>query len=146
MITYTTGDIFTSDMRVLVNPVNTVGVMGKGLAKQFKIRFPTMFTAYKAACENNTLTVGKLHLYRTDAKWILNFPTKGHWRAKSKLADIESGLQQFLHIYQSEEIESVAFPMLGCGLGGLDWQLEVKPLMENYLKDLSIPIEIYAND
>lgn len=146
MITYKSGDIFTSDMQTLVNPVNTVGVMGKGLAKQFKIRFPSMFEAYKAACGNHTLGIGDLHLYRADDKWILNFPTKAHWRAQSKLEYIEAGFTRFSEIYQQGEITSIAFPMLGCGLGGLDWKAEVKPLMEQYLKDLNIPVEIYTTD
>lgn len=143
MITYTTGDIFTSHMQVLVNPVNTVGVMGKGLAKQFKIRFPLMFEAYKVACDSQDLAIGRLHLYQADDKWVLNFPTKAHWRAQSRLEYIEAGLERFIKIYREEGIHSIAFPMLGCGLGGLDWEIEVKPLMERYLKDLDIPIEIY---
>jgi O-acetyl-ADP-ribose deacetylase (regulator of RNase III) len=145
MITYTTGDMFTSKMQMLVNPVNTVGIMGKGLAKHFKIRYPTMFTNYKTACDSGLLTVGKLHIFHTDDKWILNFPTKAHWRAKSKVEYIEAGLNRFVEIYKHEQIESIAFPMLGCGLGGLDWVSQVKPLMETYLNDLDIEIEIYVN-
>jgi O-acetyl-ADP-ribose deacetylase (regulator of RNase III) len=145
MITYTTGDIFTSDMQVLVNPVNTVGVMSKGLAKQFKKRFPAMFTEYKIACDNGSLAIGKLHLIRTDDKWVMNFPTKAHWRAKSKIKYIETGLKQFVEIYEEEQIESIALPMLGCGFGGLDWDLQVKPVMEDYLSNLDIQIEIYVN-
>ncbi len=144
-ITYTSGDIFESDMQVLVNPVNTVGVMGKGLAKQFKIKYPKMFVDYKQACDEEAFTIGQLHLYHTDTKWILNFPTKTHWRAKSKLEYIEAGLQQFIGIYKDKDIKSIAFPMLGCGLGGLDWVNQVRPLMEQYLSDLDIPIEIYVN-
>lgn len=144
MIEYKTGDLFTTEMQVLVNPVNTVGVMGKGLAKQFKLRYPSMFESYKAACDNGELAVGQLHLYRTDTKWILNFPTKKHWRTKSKLDDVERGLQRFIEIYETEDINSIAFPKLGCGLGGLVWETEVKLVMKTYLESLDIPIEIYT--
>lgn len=144
-ITYTSGNIFNSEMQTLVNPVNTVGVMGKGLAKHFKDKYPDMFVEYKAKCDDETLTIGKLHLYRTDNKWILNFPTKAHWRAKSKLGYVESGLKYFVNIYEDEKIESIAFPMLGCGLGGLDWETQVRPLMKRHLSDLNIPIEIYVS-
>lgn len=145
MLTYKSGDIFTSQMQTLVNPVNTVGVMGKGLAKQFKMCFPDMFENYQLACNNNSLTVGQLHLYQTEEHWILNFPTKQHWRGKSKLTYIESGLQRFIDIYEIEQIKSVAFPMLGCGLGGLDWESDVHPIMKSSLGNLAIPIEIYIN-
>lgn len=145
MITYTTGNIFESEMQVLVNPVNTVGVMGKGLAKQFKINYPEMFKAYKTQCDEETLTVGKLHLFHTDDKWVLNFPTKAHWRSKSKLDYVEVGLQEFVKVYEQENVESIAFPMLGCGLGDLDWDTQVKPLMEKYLTSINIQIEIYVN-
>ena len=145
MLTYKNGDIFTSEMQVLVNPVNTVGVMGKGLAKQFKIRFPKMFENYKIACDNGSLTIGELHIFQADKKWIMNFPTKYHWRAKSKIEYIEAGLKRFVGIYEDEQIKSIAFPMLGCGLGGLDWESHVKPLMGHYLADLNIEIEIYVN-
>jgi len=146
MITYTSGDIFYTEMQVLVNPVNTVGVMGKGLAKQFKLKYPEMFTEYKATCDDGTLTTGKLHIFRTADKWILNFPTKAHWRSKSKIDYVERGLQEFVAIYEAENIESIAFPMLGCGLGGLDWDTQVRPLMKHHLSDLPIPIEIYVNE
>lgn len=145
MITYTTGDIFTSKAQVLVNPVNTVGVMGKGLAKQFKMRYPAMFENYKTTCNNDLLTVGKLHIFHADDKWILNFPTKTHWRGKSKVETIEAGLKQFVEIYIDEQIQSIAFPMLGCGLGGLDWKSQVKPLMEYYLNPLDITVKIYTD-
>lgn len=143
MIGYVTGDLFQSDMQVLTNPVNTVGVMGKGLAKHFKIRYPEMFAEYKILCDAGQLTIGQLHLYPAEDKWILNFPTKAHWRAKSKLEYIEVGLGRFVEIYEEQQIESIAFPMLGCGLGGLDWETQVKPVMESYLSDLAIDIEIY---
>ncbi len=146
MITYFQGDIFQSSARVLVNPVNTAGVMGKGLALAFKKRYPAMFEAYRTLCETGQFQVGDLWLYKAPDKWILNFPTKRHWREKSTLAIIETGLQKFVAIYAETGIESVAFPMLGSGLGGLDWETQVRPLMERYLGSLAIEIVIYVSD
>ncbi|GAA0615572.1 hypothetical protein GCM10009001_36010 [Virgibacillus siamensis] len=96
MITYVRKDIFESPAQVLVNTVNTVGVMGKGIAKTFKIMYPDMFKQYQILCEDNQLTVGKLWIFKTEHKWILNFPTKTHWRSPSKLAYIEEGLKKFV--------------------------------------------------
>jgi len=143
MITYVNGNLFDSEAQVLVNAVNTVGVMGKGIAKAFKDRYPEMFRQYRDLCKQERFDVGMLWIYKSPDKWILNFPTKKHWRSKSKLEYVESGLQKFVEIYESENIESVAFPQLGCGLGGLNWETEVQPLMENYLSDL--PTDIYIH-
>lgn len=142
MITYVRTNIFESNAKVLVNTVNTVGVMGKGLAKEFKRIYPDMFKNYQKYCESQDLTIGKLQIYRTSNKWILNFPTKQSWRQASKLEYIEAGLKKFVNTYEAQGITSIAFPMLGCGNGNLDWQ-DVKPLMEKYLKKL--PIEIYIH-
>lgn len=142
MITYVVGDLFQSPAHVLVNTVNTVGVMGKGIAKQFKYIYPQMFEKYQALCERDLFNVGQLWLYKTPHKWILNFPTKKHWRSPSKPEYIELGLQKFVKTYAEKGISSVAFPQLGCGNGELDWQTQVKPLMEQYLND--IPIDIYV--
>ncbi len=143
MITYTEGDLFASPAQTLVNPVNTVGVMGKGLAWQFKQRYPAMFQAYRTACSTHHLTVGQLQIFRAEAHWILNFPTKQHWRQPSTLTHIETGLQTFAATYAAEGITSIAFPALGCGLGQLRWS-QVQPLMERYLHPLPIPVFIYA--
>jgi O-acetyl-ADP-ribose deacetylase (regulator of RNase III) len=143
MITYVRTNIFESNAQVLVNTVNTVGVMGKGLAKEFKRLYPDMFKIYQKFCEEGTLTVGKLQLYKTSNKWVLNFPTKANWRHPSRLEYIEQGLQKFVANYERLGIKSVSFPMLGCGNGGLDWESEVKPLMEKYLGEL--PIDIYIH-
>lgn len=143
MITYVRTNIFESNAQVLVNTVNTVGVMGKGLAKEFKRIYPDMFKQYQKFCEEGLLTVGKLQIYKTPNKWVLNFPTKANWRSPSKLENIEQGLQKFVDNYDRLAIKSIAFPMLGCGNGGLSWEDEVKPLMEKYLKDL--PIEIFIH-
>lgn len=143
MITYVIGDLFQSPARVLVNTVNTVGAMGKGIAKDFKTVYPDMFKQYQSFCDKKQFDVGQLWLYKTKHKWILNFPTKKDWKHSSKLEYIESGLRKFIDTYAEKGITSVAFPMLGCGNGGLDWEREVRPLMERYLKNL--PIDIYIH-
>ena len=143
MIIYIDGDLFESPAKVLVNTVNTRGVMGKGLALQFKRIYPDMFKKYRNHCEHNRLTIGKLFLYKTSHKWILNFPTKEHWRNPSRTEYIEEGLQKFVSIYDELGITSVAFPALGCGNGELDYEAQVRPLMDKYLGHLSIPIFIH---
>ena len=144
MIIYTRTNIFESNAQVLVNTVNTVGVMGKGLAKEFKRIYPDMFNNYQNYCEQGVFTIGKLQIYRTSNKWVLNFPTKENWRNASKVEYIELGLQKFVEQYQIQGIKSVSFPMLGCGNGGLDWESIVKPLMYKYLKNLPIDIFIHT--
>ncbi|MCL9638307.1 macro domain-containing protein [Bacillus zanthoxyli] len=145
MITYVKTDLFESPAQVLVNTVNTVGVMGKGIAKRFKQTYPEMFTQYQKYCEHKVLDVGKLWIYKSPHKWVLNFPTKKHWRQPSKLVYIESGLKKFVATYQDKGITSISFPLLGCGNGGLDWESEVKPLMEKYLRPLPIEVFIHLN-
>ena len=143
MITYVSGNIFDSPARVLVNPVNTVGVMGKGLAKEFKKIYPEMFKEYQLYCEQGSLDIGKLWLYKTDHKWILNFPTKKSWRSPSKIEYIEAGLSKLTLTYAEKGITSISFPLLGCGNGELDWETEVHPLIKKYLNKL--PIDIYVH-
>ena len=145
MIVYTRTNIFESNAQVLVNTVNTVGVMGKGLAKEFKILYPEMFNSYQKYCENKQFTIGKLQIFKTSNKWILNFPTKENWRNSSKIEYIEKGLQKFIEQYQVQGIKSISFPMLGCGNGGLDWDNIVKPLMEKYLSNLPIDVFIHTS-
>ena len=142
MLTYVTTSLFDSPAQTLVNAVNTVGVMGKGVAAEFKKRYPTMYETYRRSCKEGTLTVGKLQLHRSADKWILNFPTKEHWRSPSKLEWIELGLKKFAATYQTQGITSTAFPMLGCGSGQLDWE-EVRPLMESHLSPLSISVFVH---
>lgn len=120
--------------------------MGKGIALEFKKMYPQMFTEYRRLCEAKKLTIGKLWLYKTDNKWVLNFPTKKSWRNKSKLDYIEAGLQKFVATYQEKKIKSIAFPQLGVGNGGLDWETEVQPLMERYLQKLPINVYIHLYD
>lgn len=143
MITYLEGDIFNSPAQVIVNTVNTVGVMGKGIALSFKNKYPEMFQAYKRVCEKKLLKTGKLMLYYAPDHWILLFPTKEHWRRPSKLEYIESGLVKFVESYAEKNITSIAFPRLGCGNGELNWE-DVRPLMEKYLNPLPIDIYIYT--
>lgn len=142
MLTYIEGDLFSSPAQVLVNTVNTVGVMGKGIALEFKKRYPDMFKQYKKQCDKHKLIIGKLMLWYAPDHWILQFPTKEHWRNPSKMEYIEKGLATFVRRYADYNISSVAFPRLGCGNGELDWN-DVKILMEKYLKNLPIDIYIY---
>ncbi len=142
MIEYIEGDIFNSPAQVIVNTVNTVGVMGKGLALSFKKRYVKMFEAYRNACEKHLLTIGKLMLYYEPDHWILMFPTKENWRNPSKVEYIERGLDKFVRTYADKGITSIAFPKLGCGNGELSWDV-VRPVMERYLKPLPLTIYIY---
>ena len=144
MITYVAGNLLLSPAQTLVNTVNTVGVMGKGIAKEFREAVPGLFEAYAARCASGELTVGRLHLHRTPHKWVLNFPTKRHWRAPSRLEDVEAGLVAFTERHETHGIASAAFPQLGCGHGGLDWESQVRPLMEQYLAPLPIPILVHV--
>jgi len=146
LLIYLKTSLFESPAQVLVNTVNTVGVMGKGIALEFKKMYPQMFTEYRRLCETKKLTVGKLWLYKTDNKWVLNFPTKESWRNKSKLTYIEAGLKKFVATYEEKKNKSIAFPQLGVGNGGLDWEREVRPLMEKYLQDLPINVYIHLYD
>ncbi len=145
MITYVEGNLFESPAQVLVNTVNTVGVMGKGIAYEFKRLFPGMFEQYRDLCERNELTIGRLWLYKTPNKWILNFPTKRHWRNPSRPEYIEAGLKTFAKSYGAMGIHSIAFPPLGCGNGQLDFGTQVQPLMEKYLRNLPIEVFVYPS-
>lgn len=145
MIIYLKGDIFNSPAQVLVNTVNTVGVMGKGIALDFKQRYPEMFKVYEKVCNDKLLDIGNLLLWRGPEKWVLMFPTKKHWRNSSKIEYIEEGLKKFVATYSDKGITSIAFPRLGCGNGNLNWE-EVRPLMERYLKKLPIQIYIYVGN
>lgn len=142
MLTYKRTSLFEANTQTLVNTVNCVGVMGKGIAKAFKQREPSMFTAYKDLCDRNLLEPGKLWLWRGSEQWILNFPTKKHWRSASRIEWIEAGLKKFVDTYESQGVTEISFPKLGCGNGNLDW-LDVKLLMEKYLSDLPIPVFIH---
>ncbi|MBU1658149.1 macro domain-containing protein [bacterium] len=146
MINYIKGNLFTSNAKVLVNTVNTVGVMGKGIAADFKKIYPQMFENYKQLCNDGTLDIGELYLYKTSNKWILNFPTKKHWKSPSTVEYIEKGLQRLVQEATKLQITDIAMPKLGCGNGGLDWEMQVKPIVEKYLKKAPINVSIYDFD
>ena len=142
MIRYTDTTVFNVDAQTIVNTVNCVGVMGAGLALEFQLRFPEMERDYVERCKAKKVEVGRPYLYKGyDSPWILNFPTKNHWKYPSKIEWIEQGLKYFAANYQKGGITSAAFPRLGCSRGGLEWN-EVSPLMEKYLQELDIDIFI----
>lgn len=144
MIVHVRGDLFESPAQVLVNTVSTVGVMGKGIAKRFKAIYPGMFREYQDLCERGVLKVGGLHLFKTSHKWILNFPTKRHWRGASQVEFVEAGLKTFVDMYSQAAIHSIAFPALGCGNGQLDYRTQVEPLMQHYLRRLPIDVFVHS--
>lgn len=143
MLIYRRTSLLESTAQTLVNTVNCVGIMGKGIALEFKKREPEMFAAYKRICDQKLLAPGKLWLWRGKDQRTLNFPTKLHWRNPSKLEWIEAGLRKFVENYKALGIVEISFPRLGCGNGGLDWD-DVRPLMERYLSPL--PIQVYIHD
>jgi len=146
MIKFTTGDILAADVEALVNSVNCVGVMGRGIALQFKNAFPENFRAYAAACARGTVQPGHMFVFETgtmtNPKYIINFPTKRHWRGKSRMEDIEAGLKALVSAIEARRIHSVAIPPLGSGLGGLSW-LDVRARVEAALaamKDVDVVV------
>ena len=159
MITVKIGDLFESNAQTLVNTVNLVGIMGKGIALEFKNRYPEMFKDYVARCKRHGVKLGRPYLYRvrkseqdmfsTEEKeqkgpeYVLNFPTKVHWRSVSKLSDILAGLEYLEKHYREWGITSIAVPPLGCGHGQLEWRV-VGPTLFKYLNCLDIPVEMYA--
>ena len=143
MITYVVCDLFASPAQTLVNTVNTVGVMGKGIAKDFKAIYPEMFARYQELCERGQFKIGQLWPYRTSNKLVLNFPTKEHWRSPSLPEYVEAGLATFADNYHMYGVTSISFPLLGCGNGELDWESQVRPMMERYLGKL--PIDVYIH-
>jgi O-acetyl-ADP-ribose deacetylase (regulator of RNase III) len=147
MIEPTRGNILTDDAEALVNTVNCVGVMGKGIALQFKKAFPENFNAYQAACRHKEVRPGSMFVYKTgqifNPRFIINFPTKRHWREKSRYEDIENGLQALLQEVRRHNIRSIAIPPLGAGLGGLQWD-RVRGMIESVFTDLvDISVRLY---
>jgi len=145
MIYYVKGDLFQSPAQALVNTVNTEGVMGKGIALQFKIIFPEMFRQYRDICEQGKFKTGQLWLFKTSHKWILNFPTKTVWRQPSRVEYIRAGLENFVANFSALGIHSIAFPRLGCGNGELSWKTVVQPMMKKYLSPLPVDCFIYPH-
>jgi O-acetyl-ADP-ribose deacetylase (regulator of RNase III) len=141
------GNIFNTQLQTVVNTVNCVGVMGKGIALVFKLRYPEMFDIYGNHCKNGNISIGKLWLYKGEknAPFVLNFPTKFHWKYPSKIEYLVKGLEKFCDTYKDQGITSIAFPLLGAHNGGLDKE-EVLSIMLQYLEKCDIPIEIYEYD
>jgi O-acetyl-ADP-ribose deacetylase (regulator of RNase III) len=138
MIDYEQGDILTADAEALVNTVNCVGVMGRGIALHFKHAYPANFKAYSAACKRGDVQPGRMLVHDTGQiapRWIINFPTKRHWRGKSRIEDIESGMAALVQEIRARGIRSIAIPPLGSGLGGLAWG-DVRPVIESALAAL----------
>lgn len=139
MIEFKNGNLLEADVEALVNTVNTAGVMGKGIALQFKQAFPANFAAYEKASKQEEILPGKVFIHETgqmgNPRYIINFPTKRHWRAKARLDDIESGLNDLVRVVRENDIKSIAIPPLGCGFGGLNWE-DVRPLIVAAMKTL----------
>lgn len=138
---YSDYSVFGTDAQTIVNTVNCMGVMGAGIALEFRLRYPEMLEDYSKRCQNHEVRTGYPYLYKHDDIWILNFPTKYHWKYNSKLEWIENGLKHFKDNYEREGIRSVAFPRLGTDKGGLTWA-DVNELMKKYLEDIDIPVYI----
>ena len=147
MIREGTGDLLNADVDALVNTVNTVGVMGKGIALQFKRRYPGNFRAYERACKAGEVQLGSMFVFDAGQlvrpRWIINFPTKGHWRSNSKLTDVASGLDDLVRVIGELGIRSIAIPPLGCGNGGLDWAI-VEPLIRDRLSHVDAEVVMFA--
>lgn len=148
MITQAHGNLLEADVDALVNTVNTVGVMGKGIALQFRRAYPEMFTSYARAVKSHDVQLGVMHVWPTGAmagpRLIINFPTKGHWRAPSRLEDVERGLDYLVRVIRQLGIRSIAVPPLGCGNGGLDWSV-VEPLIRSKLSSVpDVDVRLYA--
>jgi O-acetyl-ADP-ribose deacetylase (regulator of RNase III) len=147
MIKVVKDDIFNSDAEVLVNPVNCVGVMGAGLAKKFKEKYPHNFYVYKKMCEGGQLQLGRplfVNGFKPPGpKYIANFPTKNHWKDKSNYKDIKEGLEELYKLCKFGHVETLAIPMLGCGLGGLKWSKVKKMIIEEFDGRAGLTITIH---
>ena len=144
-VTILSGDLFQSEAQTLTNAVNTVGVMGKGIAAVFKKRYPDMYADYTRRCQAGTVKLGEPYLFNGSlfGKWVLNFPTKAHWRQPSELESIRTGFRYLRSHITSWGITSLAVPALGCGAGGLDWET-VMPVIYEGAANLGVPVEIYS--
>lgn len=138
---FKTGDILLSKSEAIINTVNCEGYLGKGLAYQFKMKYPEMEESYKKACKSGKLKPGKLHLYQAYDKLIINFPTKDNWRAKSKMEYIQKGLVTLAEEIENKNLQTVAIPPLGSGNGGLNWH-DVKNEIKKYLYNISLDVDI----
>lgn len=147
MISFKKGNLLEDESEALVNTVNCVGVMGKGIALQFKKAFPENFAAYKKACDKKLVVTGKMFIFKHEdmffQKWIINFPTKKHWKGKSKIEDIDSGLKDLVKQIKKLKIKSIAIPPLGAGLGGLDWEVVKSKIVSAFSNHQNILVNIY---
>ena len=142
------GNLFASNCQTLVNTVNCVGVMGAGIALEFKRRYPAMYDRYVHYCREERIAIGKLWLYKPrndERQWVLNFPTKTHWKFPSKMSYLSAGLENFVATHHARGIESIAFPVLGSGHGGISEEVALE-LMTKYLENTPIDVEIYRYD
>lgn len=144
MLTIIKGNVFESEAQTIVNTVNCLGVMGKGIALEYKKRYPEMFIKYKQLCDKKLFNIGQLWLYKTENKWILNFPTKLDWRNKTEIEYLELGLKKFVNEYKIKGITSIGFPLLGANNGGIDPKVSLN-IMCKYLQECEIPVYIYDN-
>ncbi len=140
-----TGNIFTSNCQTIVNTVNCVGVMGAGIALEYRLRYPEMHEKYINLCSNKQINIGTLWIYKTPERWILNFPTKTHWKYPSKIEFLHAGLEKFISTYEEKGIKSIAFPLLGADKGKIPEQQSLT-LMMDYLERANLDIEIYKYD
>ncbi len=136
------GNIFTSNCQTLVNTVNCVGVMGAGIALECRLRYPEMHDKYVYLCNEGKINIGMLWIYKSPEKWILNFPTKNHWKYPSKPEFLCAGLQKFVETYGEKGIQSIAFPLLGADKGGIPQEDSLK-IMRGYLEKVDLDVEIY---
>lgn len=138
------GDLFESGAEALVNPVNCVGVAGKGLALEFRKRWPEIYVFYREDCQSGWLRPGRLSIqYGNDGQIVVEFPTKRHWRDASEIVDVQAGLEALERYLREHKLASVAVPALGCGLGGLDW-VDVRPLIVEALGGLDCDVMLYG--
>lgn len=150
MIVFKTGNLLAEDAEAIINTVNCVGIMGRGIALQFKKKYSDNFKAYEAACKRKEVQPGRMFIYETgtctNPRFIINFPTKRHWRGQSRIEDIASGLKDLVRVIRENKICSIALPPLGCGLGGLNWN-QVRPLIEKELSAIhEVQIVVFEPD
>jgi O-acetyl-ADP-ribose deacetylase (regulator of RNase III) len=139
------GNIFTTQCQTLVNTINCVGVMGAGIALECRLRYPSMYSRYVTLCKEDKIDIGLLWLFKNSNKWVLNFPTKKHWKAPSEESFLHAGLQKFVQTYCARGVTSIAFPLLGADRGGIAPSKSLE-IMTQYLSPLDIDVEIYEYD
>lgn len=143
MITFRQGNLFDSQAEALVNAVNCVGVMGKGIALQFKRAYPAMFKDYAARCRRGEVRLGEMTSFHESGKTLINFPTKEHWKSSSRLEDVVTGLRALRELIVRERLRTIALPALGCGYGGLEWPRVKAALLQELEGLVDVDIEVY---